>query len=134
MESPGSDLRERAADVDVVVIGGGVNGSGLSRDAALRGLQVALFERRDLAFGGSGSSRGLIHGGPRYLTYAPDVTYSSCLDSGPIQHVAPHLLFRIPFLLPVFGKNPILAQAALTGYDAFFSLYDRYQPLKRGKP
>jgi glycerol-3-phosphate dehydrogenase len=43
----------------------------------------------------------MIHGGPRYLTYDPDVTYTSCLDSGHIQHIAPHLLFRIPFLMPV---------------------------------
>ncbi len=76
----------------------------------------------------------MIHGGPRYLTYDPDVTYSSCLDSGHIQHVAPHLLFRIPFLLPVFGRSEAVAKATLAGYDAFFSLYDRYQPLKRGKP
>jgi glycerol-3-phosphate dehydrogenase len=134
MVSTGSDLRERAADVDVVVIGGGVNGTGVARDAALRGLKVALIERNDLAFGASGNSSGMIHGGPRYLTYDPDVTYSSCLDSGHIQHVAPHLLFRIPFLLPVFGRSEAVAKATLAGYDAFFSLYDRYQPLKRGKP
>lgn len=133
MASTGTDLRERPADVDVVVIGGGVNGTGVARDAALRGLKVTLIERNDLAFGASGNSSGMIHGGPRYLTYDPDVTYSSCLDSGHIQRVAPHLLFRIPFLMPVFGKSRAVAKAALAGYDAFFSLYDRYQPLKRGK-
>ncbi|HEV8244145.1 MAG TPA: glycerol-3-phosphate dehydrogenase/oxidase [Polyangiaceae bacterium] len=131
---PEVDLRARPADVDVVVIGGGVNGTGVARDAALRGLSVALFERNDLAFGASGNSSGMIHGGPRYLTYDPDVTYSSCLDSGHIQRVAPHLLFRIPFLMPIFQSSELLAQVALTGYDAFFSLYDRYQPLKHGKP
>src|SRR5687768_1614717 len=97
-------------------------------------MRVALFERNDLAFGASGNSSGMIHGGPRYLTYDPDVTYSSCLDSGHIQRVAPHLLFRIPFLMPVFKQNALLAEATLTAYDAFFSIYDRYQPLKRGKP
>ncbi len=130
---PETDLRAQAADVDVAVIGGGVNGTGVARDAALRGLSVALFERNDLAFGASGNSSGMIHGGPRYLTYDPDVTYSSCLDSGHIQRVAPHLLFRIPFLMPVFQSNELLAEIALTGFDAFFSLYDRYQPLKHGK-
>jgi glycerol-3-phosphate dehydrogenase len=118
---------------DVIVIGGGVNGTGVARDCALRGLRVALFERNDIAFGASGNSSGMIHGGPRYLTTDPDVTYSSCLDSGHIQRIAPHLLFRIPFLLPVFGSG-LGARALLTGYDAFFALYDRYQPLKRGKP
>lgn len=120
-------------DRDVIVIGGGVNGTGVARDCALRGLSVALFERNDIAFGASGNSSGMIHGGPRYLTNDPDVTYSSCLDSGHIQRVAPHLLFRIPFLLPVFGTG-LGARVLLNGYDAFFSLYDKYQPLKRGKP
>ncbi|MCC6644349.1 MAG: glycerol-3-phosphate dehydrogenase/oxidase [Polyangiaceae bacterium] len=119
-------------DVDVVVIGGGVNGTGVARDAALRGLRVALFERNDLAFGASGNSSGMIHGGPRYLTYDPSVTESSCLDSGYIQSIAPHLLFRIPFLFPV-GAGPV-SHVALSLIDAFFEAYDRYQPLKRGKP
>src|SRR5690606_30193535 len=97
-----------------------------------RGIRVALFERNDLAFGASGNSSGMIHGGPRYLTYDPDVTYTSCQDSGHIQRIAPHLLFRIPFLTPIHSGP--LARATLEGYDAFFALYDKYQPLKRGKP
>lgn len=120
-------------DVDLIVIGGGVNGSGVARDAALRGLSVALFERNDIAFGASGNSSGMIHGGPRYLTYDPDVTYTSCLDSGYIQEIAPHLLFRIPFLVPI-QRSKYGARIALTGYDAFFDLYDKYQELKHGKP
>src|SRR5690606_16443871 len=127
------DPTGRAVDVDVIVIGGGVNGTGVARDCALRGLRVALFERNDIAFGASGNSSGMIHGGPRYLTTNPDVTYTSCLDSGHIQRIAPHLLFRIPFLMPVFGARGLATTLALTAYDAFFSLYDRYQPLKRGK-
>jgi glycerol-3-phosphate dehydrogenase len=130
-----SDALGQSLDVDVVVIGGGVNGTGVARDCALRGIRVALFERHDLAFGASGNSSGMIHGGPRYLTQDPDVTHSSCLDSGHIQRVAPHLLFRIPFLTPVFGgRNEARAEVMLSAYDAFFEVYDRYQPLKRGKP
>jgi glycerol-3-phosphate dehydrogenase len=120
----------RNSEVDVVVIGGGVNGTGVARDAAMRGLSVALFERNDLAFGASGNSSGMIHGGPRYLTYDPDVTQTSCEDSGHIQAIAPHLLFRIPFLLPV----PRAKRRLFPFIDAFFEAYDRYQPLKRGKP
>jgi len=120
-------------DVDVVVIGGGVNGSGVARDCTQRGLRVAVFERNDVAFGASGNNSGMIHGGPRYLTYDPDVTYTSCLDSGHIQRIAPHLLFRIPFLMPVH-RDRRGAKVALTLLDAFFDLYDKYQPLKRGKP
>ena len=118
----------------MIVIGGGVNGVGVARDCTLRGLRVALFEKNDLAFGASGNSSGMIHGGPRYLTYDPDVTHSSCLDSGHIQRIAPHLLFRIPFLMPVFERSRTQAKIVLTAYDAFFDLYDKYQPLKGGKP
>lgn len=121
-------------DVDIVVIGAGVNGAGVARDAALRGWRVALFERNDVGFGASGNSSGMIHGGPRYLSHNPDVTRSSCLDSGHIQRIAPHLLFRIPFLVPMYGKRGLLSKLTLTAYDAFFDLYDDYQPLKHGKP
>jgi glycerol-3-phosphate dehydrogenase len=127
------DPSGRALDCDVIVIGGGVNGVGVARDASLRGLKVSLFERNDIAFGASGNSSGMIHGGPRYLTYDPAVTHSSCLDSGHIQHIAPHLLFRIPFLMPIFKSGALMSKVALTGYDAFFDLYDAYQPLKAGK-
>lgn len=118
--------------VDVIVIGGGVNGTGVARDCALRGLKVALFEKNDLGFGASGNSSGMIHGGPRYLTKNPQVTYSSCLDSGHIQRIAPHMLFRVPFLLPVL-EGGLRGAAELATYDGFFEVYDRYQSLKRGK-
>jgi glycerol-3-phosphate dehydrogenase len=119
-------------DVDVVVVGGGVNGLGVARDASMRGLKVALFERNDLAFGASGNSSGMIHGGARYLTYDPHVTETSCRDSGHIQRIAPHLLFRIPFLVPV--ENTPKGRFLYPLMDAFFAAYDQYQPLKRGKP
>lgn len=122
--------RRPATDVDLVVIGGGVNGTGVARDAAMRGLRVALFERNDLAFGASGNSSGMIHGGPRYLSYDPEVTETSCRDSGHIQAIAPHLLFRIPFLMPI----PTAKKKLAIFIDAFFETYDRFQPLKRGKP
>ena len=54
-------------DFDVLVIGGGITGCGVARDAAMRGLSVALFERDDFASGTSGRSSRLIHGGIRYL-------------------------------------------------------------------
>ena len=132
--APDRDPQGRALERDLIVIGGGVNGVGVLRDATLRGLTVSLFERNDLAFGASGNSSGMIHGGPRYMSYDPDVTYSSCLDSGHIQRVAPHLLFRIPFLMPVFERSGVKAKAVLAAYDGFFTLYDKYQPLKAGKP
>ncbi len=131
---PGMPLDGHPVDsaVDIVVIGGGVNGTGVARDLTLRGLKVALFERHDLGFGASGNSSGMIHGGPRYLLTTPGVTKSSCLDSGFIQKIAPHLLFRIPFLMPMMeGAH---GRIMLELFDAFFRAYDDFQPLKRGEP
>ncbi len=117
--------------VDAVVIGGGINGTGVARDLTLRGLRVALFERNDLAFGASGNSSGMIHGGVRYLSRAPHVTETSCKDSGYIQRIAPHLLFRIPFLMPL--ANGPAARIGFELVDAYFRAYDDYQPYKRGE-
>ena len=117
---------------DVIVIGGGINGTAVARDAALRGLRVALFEKNDFAYGASGNNSGMIHGGPRYLTDHPEVTEQSCRDSGYIQKIAANLLFRIPFLLCV-PNDHLSPQAMLAAYDAFFSYYDEFQPLKAGK-
>ena len=121
-----------ADELDVAILGGGVNGTGVARDLALRGLRVVLFERNDLAFGASGNSSGMIHGGVRYLSVAPHVTEQSCRDSGYIQSIAPHLLFRLPFLMPV--KSSRQARVMFELIDAYFRAYDDYQPLKRGKP
>ncbi len=118
--------------VDVAVIGGGINGTGVARDFALRGLKVALFERNDLAFGASGNSSGMIHGGVRYLSQSPQVTKTSCRDSGYIQRIAPHLLFRIPFLMPL--RDGAKARIVMELVDAYFRAYDDYQPLKHGEP
>ena len=110
----------------------GVNGTGVARDATLRGLKVTLFERNDFAFGASGNSSGMIHGGPRYLSADPKVTRISCLDSGHIQAIAPHLSFRVPFLMPIGPEGTERTRIELV--DAFFEAYDFYQPLKHGKP
>ena len=121
------------AELDLIVIGGGVNGLGIARDAAQRGLTVALFEQHDLGAGTSGASSGMIHGGVRYLDRDRDVTRLSCLDSGYIQAIAPHLLFRIPFVMPILEWAPwarLMHELAFV----FFKAYDAFQPLKRGKP
>lgn len=133
-DRPASAVRPRKlsdAQHDVIVIGGGINGVGLARDCALRGLSVALFERHDLGFGASGNSTGFIHGGPRYLLSDPQVTRESCVDSGIIQQIAPHLVFRVPVIVPIDRRR---GGWSLTLHDAFFRAYDRFQPLKRGMP
>jgi glycerol-3-phosphate dehydrogenase len=56
----------REQPLDLIIIGGGINGAGIARDAALRGLHVTLCEMRDLATGATWASSGMIHGGLRY--------------------------------------------------------------------
>lgn len=129
---PIADRPFDADPADAVVIGGGINGTGVARDLSLRGLRVVVFERNDLAFGASGNSSGMIHGGVRYLSRAPNVTESSCRDSGYIQRTAPHLLFRIPFLMPL--RTGPQGRLMLELVDAYFRAYDDFQPLKRGEP
>jgi glycerol-3-phosphate dehydrogenase len=118
--------------LDLIVIGGGVNGVGIARDAALRGLKVALFDQGDLGAGTSGASSGMIHGGIRYMETDRDVTRLSCLDSGYIQAIAPHLLFRIPFVFPILDWTPAARRMHELAY-VYFQAYDAFQPLKRGK-
>lgn len=113
---------------DVVVIGGGVNGVGIARDLALRGVKTALFEKRDLASGATGGCSGMIHGGLRYLLYDVDTTRHSCVDSGYIQRIAPHMLFRIPFIMPIPHKF------TAPFFETYFEVYDKYAPSKKGKP
>lgn len=122
---------------DVIVIGGGINGVGIARDLALRGISCLLVEKNDYAAGTSGASSGMIHGGPRYMLSDIDVTKLACLDSGYIQKVAPHLLFRIPFLYPIYQKSnqpKWQSHLLLEASEAFFAAYDQFVPLKNGKP
>jgi glycerol-3-phosphate dehydrogenase len=122
---------------DVIVLGGGVNGAGTARDLAMRGLSVLLLEKGDFGVGASGNSSGMIHGGVRYMVADRHVTALACRDSGYIQKIAPHLLFRIPFLMPFVSKREgasLFERATWYAYETYFGAYDVYQPLKRGKP
>lgn len=121
-----------ADELDLIVIGGGVNGAGIARDAALRGLSVALFDQGDLGAGTSGASSGMIHGGVRYLLADRDVVRHSAEDSGYIQAMAPHLLFRIPFIFPLPKWSSGARRMHELAY-VYFQEYDTFQPLKRGK-
>ncbi|GIH69777.1 glycerol-3-phosphate dehydrogenase/oxidase [Sphaerimonospora thailandensis] len=97
-----------APRVDLLVIGGGVTGTGVALDAASRGMSVALVEKHDLAFGTSRWSSKLVHGGLRYLaTGHVSVAYESAVERGIlIERTAPHLIRALPNifpLLPSFG-------------------------------
>lgn len=117
----------------VVVIGGGVNGTGIARDLALRGVHTVLVEKNDLSSGTTGACSGMIHGGPRYLHSNVRTTRISCTDSGYIQKIAPHLLFRIPFMIPIPKTSPF-PRIFLELMETYFEAYDHFIPLKRGKP
>ncbi len=117
--------------VDAVIIGGGVNGTGLARDLAKRGASVVLCEKGDFARGATGASSAMIHGGPRYLLDDVNTTKHACEDSGYIQKMAPHLLFRVPFLVPI-RKGDVYGRFQQLLADVYFDVYDHYTPLKNG--
>ncbi len=93
---------------DLVVIGGGITGAGIARDAALRGLHVALFEKGDFASGTSSKSSKLIHGGLRYLEHGEiGLVFESVSERRVQTRVAPHLVRPLPFLIPIYkGVRP----------------------------
>lgn len=92
---------------DVLVIGGGIFGAGVARDAVLRGLRVALIEQADFASGTSSRSSKLIHGGLRYLEHAAfGLVAESCRERHRLRELAPHLVKLQPFLFPIYTGDP----------------------------
>jgi len=99
-------LRALAPEYDLVVVGGGIAGAGVARDAALRGLRVALFEKDDFASGTSSRSSKLVHGGVRYLEHGNlRLVWEACHERQLLLHAAPHLLRPLPFVFPVFRDS-----------------------------
>jgi glycerol-3-phosphate dehydrogenase len=86
---------------DLAVIGGGINGAGIARDAAGRGAKVILLERGDLARGTSSASTKLIHGGLRYLEhYEFKLVRESLIERERLWAIAPHIIWPLRFVLP----------------------------------
>ncbi len=107
-------------DYDLVIIGGGINGAGVARDAAGRGLSVLLLEARDLACGTSSSSTKLIHGGLRYLEFFEfNLVRKALQERERLLHIAPHLISPMKFVLPHDPKTrPFwMIRAGLFLYD-----------------
>ncbi len=91
---------------DLVVIGGGITGAGVLRDAAMRGLKVALFERDDFASGTSSRSSKLIHGGLRYLElFNFSLVFESTHERARLMRLSRNLVRPLPFLLPVHRSS-----------------------------
>ena len=103
-----ADLADRTDELaekplDVLVIGGGIVGSGVARDAAMRGLRVGLAEQHDLAFGTSSRSSRLLHGGLRYLAQGRiGLVREASREKRVLHRIAPHLAEPLPFVFPSY--------------------------------
>ena len=111
---------------DLLVIGGGITGAGVAREASLRGFKVALAEQADFASGTSSRSTRLIHGGLRYLKQLDfGLVAEAVRERQLLLNVAPHLVEAMPFLFPVYRGDPdglLALRAGLTLYDLFARL------------
>ncbi|MDB5490389.1 MAG: Aerobic glycerol-3-phosphate dehydrogenase [Micavibrio sp.] len=119
-----------STDYDLLIIGGGVNGAGIARDAAGRGMSVLLVEAGDLAGATSSASTKLIHGGLRYLEYYEFRLVREALrEREVLLGLAPHIIWPLDFILPhVPGVRP----AWMVRIGLY--LYDHLGKLKRLKP
>ncbi len=110
-----------ALPFDLVVIGAGINGAGIARDAASRGLRVALLEKEDIGAGTSSWSGRLIHGGLRYLEQRDvRLVRESLRERERLFRLAPHLVKPVPLMMPFYAKNkrhPRMIRAGMIAYD-----------------
>ena len=118
-----ADLDALAAQpADLLVIGGGITGAGIARDAAMRGLAVGLVDAGDFARGTSSRSSRLVHGGLRYLEHGwLRLVFESSRERAVLLRTAPHLVRPAPFLFPIHGGGRVgrlTLAAGLWLYDA----------------
>jgi glycerol-3-phosphate dehydrogenase len=112
---------------DLLVVGGGINGAGIARDAAMRGLRTALVERADLASGTSSRSSKLIHGGLRYLEQGEvRLVLEAVRERERLRRLAPHLVRPQEFVFPIYAGGPVrwlTLAAGLWAYDLLAGLW-----------
>ena len=120
-----------ATAVDVLIIGGGINGACVARDAAMRGLRVALVEQDQFASGTSSKSSKLIHGGLRYLEHLEfGLVFESLQERGTLLALAPNLVRPLEFVFPVYAGDKVgmmKLDAGLWAYD----LMSMFRKVKR---
>jgi glycerol-3-phosphate dehydrogenase len=108
-------------DYDIVVVGGGINGAGIARDAALRGLRVLLLEKYDFGGATSAWSSRLIHGGLRYLEYAEiPLVFESLHERRRLRQLAPHLVERLRLTIPIYKQSrrgKLMIRLGMIAYD-----------------
>ncbi len=106
---------------DLVVIGGGITGAGIARDASSRGMKVALIEAGDFAVGTSSRSSKLIHGGVRYLeNFEISLVFEALSERAVLFKIAPHLVHPLRFMIPVYKNSRVGYWKMLLG----LGLYD----------
>src|SRR2546423_10938743 len=115
---------------DLAVVGGGITGAGIARDAALRGLRVALLDKGDLARGTSSASSKLIHGGLRYLEQLEfGLVREGTRERALLMKNAPHLARPLPFIFPIYRESRagrLKVAAGMWLYDAL-ALFKNYK-------
>ena len=118
---------------DVIVIGAGINGAGIARDAAMRGLKVLLLDKGDIGGGTSSWSTRLIHGGLRYLEHGEfGLVRESLRERECLLNIAPHLVRPLPILVPIYKharRGPLTMRAGMFVYDALS--FDKTLPRHR---
>ncbi len=118
---------------DVVIIGGGIVGAGVARDAAMRGLSVALFEKSDFGSGTTANSTRLIHGGLRYLEMLDfRLVRMDLRERETLLRIAPHLVKPLEFIMPFYRRtrfHRLKIKLGMTLYD--WLSYDKSLPRHR---
>jgi glycerol-3-phosphate dehydrogenase len=106
---------------DLIVIGAGINGAGIARDAAMRGLKVLLLDKGDISAGTTQWATRLIHGGLRYLEYYEvHLVRESLAEREKLLHIAPHLVKPLRFVVPIYERSkrgPGMIRLGMIGYD-----------------
>jgi len=125
--------RLESTEFDALIVGGGIVGTGIARDLALRGLNVALVERHDLASGTSSRPTRLIHGGLRYLEmFDFGLVRTDMREREVLLRLAPHLVHPLRFLMPMHGRDMLYRaklQAGMQLYDALS--FDKSLPTRQ---
>ena len=108
-------------DFELIVIGAGINGAGIARDAAMRGLNVLLVDKGDIGGGTSAASTRLIHGGLRYLEqFEFGLVRESLVERETLLRIAPHLVQALPITIPIYKQSRrgwTTIRAGMIAYD-----------------
>jgi glycerol-3-phosphate dehydrogenase len=122
-----ADMLDRleSESFDLLVIGGGITGTGVALDAAARGLRTALVERDDFASGTSSKSSKLVHGGLRYLQQGEiRLVYDALRERERLRKNAPHLVKVLPFMIPILTRDGVVSRKIARAMGSAMWMYD----------